>query len=95
MQITANEAKKIYVGNKRRIPQENMEELMPAFRDDYHELWDVVMGLEMVYREAILLYFYESLSIREIAKALHVPEGTVKSRLSRGKSLLREKLSDI
>ena len=49
----------------------------------------------MVYREAILLYFYESLSIREIAKALHVPEGTVKSRLSRGKSLLREKLSDI
>lgn len=95
MQITANEAKKIYANNKRRIPQENMEELMPAFRDDYHELWDVVMGLEIVYREAILLYFYESLSIREIAKALHVPEGTVKSRLSRGKRLLREKLSDI
>ena len=62
-----------------------MEDLMPDFCDDYHELWDVVMGLEMVYREAVLLYFYERLTIREIAKALHVPEGTVKSRLSRGK----------
>ena len=94
MQITANEAKKIYAGNKRGIPADNMEDLMPDFCDDYHELWDVVTGLEMVYREAVLLYFYERLTIREIAKALHVPEGTVKSRLSRGKKLLREKLSD-
>ena len=95
MQIAANEAKKIYAGNRRSVPAENMEDFMPAFLDDYHELWDVVMGLEIVYRETILLYFYERLSVPEIARALHIPEGTVKSRLSRGKKRLRDKLSDV
>ncbi len=42
-------------------------------------------------REVILLYYYEQLSIKEIAKTLAVPEGTVKSRLSRGKKVLKEK----
>ena len=41
----------------------------------------------------IILYFYERLSIKEIGKALHIAEGTVKSRLSRGKRLLKEMLS--
>lgn len=94
MQIAANEAKKIYAGNQKRIPMENMEPYMPAFVDDHHELWDVVMELKLCYRETILLYFYERLSIPEIAKVLRISQGTVKSRLSRGKKLLREKLSD-
>lgn len=94
MQIAANEAKKIYAGNKRRAPVEDMERYLPAFEDEYHELWDLVMGLEVSYRETILLYFYERFSVAEIAKALRIPEGTVKSRLSRGKKRLREQLSD-
>lgn len=92
MQITANEAKRIYAKNKKITPIENMEEYMPVFEDEHHELWDVVMNLELVYREVILLYFYEQLSIKEIAHILNVPEGTVKSRLSRGKKALKEKL---
>ncbi len=66
-----------------------MEDYMPAFTDDYHELWDIVMEMDLVYREVVILYFYEQLSIKEIAKALRIPEGTVKSRLSRGKSQLK------
>lgn len=94
MQIAANEAKKIYAGNKRRAPMENMEPYMPAFQDEHHELWDTVMELELCYRETVLLYFYERLTIPEIARALDVPQGTVKSRLSRAKKLLREALSN-
>lgn len=92
MQITANEAKRIYSKNKRNVPVENMEDYMPPFEDEHHELWDSVMRLDITYREAIILYFYEQLSIREIGKILHIPEGTVKSRLSRGKQHLREHL---
>lgn len=66
---------------------------MPAFQDEHHELWDVVMGLEIGYREVILLYYYERFTIPEIAGALRIPEGTVKSRLSRGRKLLREQLA--
>lgn len=92
MQITANEARKIYGKNKHIMPVEDMEAYMPAFRDEKHELWDVVLSLEPVYREVIILYFYERFSIKEISEVLRVPEGTVKSRLARGKKRLKETL---
>lgn len=90
MQIAANEAKRIYAKNKRSTPVENVEEYMPEFRDEHHELWDIVMELDVVYREVIILYFYEQFSIKEIAKILHIPEGTVKSRLYRAKKELKK-----
>lgn len=62
---------------------------MPEFRDEYHELWDAVMKLDISYREVTILYFYEQLSIKDISKILHIPEGTVKSRLYRGKQQLK------
>ena len=93
MQITANEARKIYRHTRRVSCVESVEDVTPVFADDHHELWDAVMKLDEGYRAVIILYFYERLSIREIAKALHIAEGTVKSRLSRGKKLLKEVLS--
>lgn len=93
MQIAANEAKRIYAKNKRVSPVDNMEDYMPDFRDEYHELWDMVMELDVVYREVIILYFYERFSIKEIGGILHIAEGTVKSRLFRGKQQLKEQLT--
>ncbi len=92
MQITANEARKIYNQRKRTFPSEYLEELLPLFEDEHHELWDIVMKLDVVFREVIILFYYEQLSIREIGQVLKVKEGTVKSRLSRGKRQLREML---
>ncbi len=89
MQIAVNEARRTYGRKKRYTAVEDVEEYMPAFEDEYHELWDVVMKLDMGYRETVILYFYEQLSIREIARILHVAEGTVKSRLSRAKKQLK------
>ncbi len=45
------------------------------------------------YRAALLLRFYHDLSLREIADALGVPLGTVKSRLSVGTHRLRDLLA--
>lgn len=94
MQIVANEARRIYGKNRRITPMEDMEAYMPSFRDENHELWDVVMQLEAAHREVIMLYFYERFSIKEIGRILHVPEGTVKSRLSRAKKALKEMLEE-
>lgn len=44
------------------------------------------------YRETLLLRFYQGLSLQEIAEALAVPVGTVKSRLSVGTRRLRDVL---
>ena len=44
------------------------------------------------YREVILMYYYENLTTREIADVLHLPAGTVSTRLRTAKKLLRTKL---
>jgi RNA polymerase sigma-70 factor (ECF subfamily) len=47
------------------------------------------------YRAALLLRFYHGLSLHEIAEALAIPLGTVKSRLSVGTRRLRDLLQPI
>ena len=47
------------------------------------------------FREVVLLADVEEFSYREIAEILGVPVGTVMSRLSRGRKLLREMLSGV
>lgn len=44
------------------------------------------------YRMAAVLYFMEDLSYQEIADALDIPVGTVRSRLHRGRKLLQREL---
>ena len=45
-------------------------------------------------RETILLYYYQGYGIGEIAKMLELPEGTISSRLSRGRKKLEELLKE-
>ena len=51
-----------------------------------------VAELPKKYRTVIYLYYYEEMTVREIAESLAVSEGTVKSQLHRGRELLRKKL---
>lgn len=44
------------------------------------------------YRIVVLLYYMEELSQNEISEILHIPIGTVKSRLHTAKQLLKEEL---
>src|SRR5262245_10080432 len=57
-------------------------------------LVNAVLALEEPYREAILLRYWESLAPREIAARLGAPVETVRTRLKRGLSRLRERLDD-
>lgn len=56
---------------------------------DYSDLYDALSALKKEYRLTIVLYYLEGYSIEEIAKIMRVPAGTVKSRLSRGRRILR------
>ena len=55
-------------------------------------LWEAVCALPPERRVAVVLFYYEDLTVEEIAKVLHVPQGTVKSRLSRARKQLKELL---
>jgi RNA polymerase sigma-70 factor, ECF subfamily len=52
-------------------------------------------GLPAEFREAILLVDVEELSYQEVAEVLNTPVGTVKSRVSRGRAMLREALAEL
>lgn len=94
LQITANEAKKLYGKNKRVSAVEWQENMSPAFYDEHHELWDAVMRLDDDFRDVIVLFYYEQFSIKDIGQILKCREGTVKSRLFRAKEQLREMLRE-
>lgn len=59
---------------------------------------DVLAALErmpVLYREAVVLADVQEFSYKEVAATLGVPVGTVMSRLSRGRKLLRAELSRV
>ena len=61
-------------------------------REREGQLRDALLGLRRSYREAVILRDVEGFSYEEIAAALQISIGTVKSRISRGRLELRKKL---
>lgn len=92
--ITKNEALKIQQKRMELPGNEELERLLAPVTDNHNELWDIVQGLKEEYRLVIVLFYYCGLSIREISKALDIPVGTVKSRLSRGREFLKKALGE-
>ena len=58
------------------------------------ELFETVMGLPEKYRIVIHLFYYEDYSVHEIGNILKISDSNVKVRLSRGRSLLKERLQE-
>lgn len=56
------------------------------------DLERAIDGLPDAFREVVVLVDVQGLAYREVASLLDVPIGTVRSRLSRGRSLLQEAL---
>ena len=74
-----------------------LEETLAAapMDEEARAVYAAVLSLPQIYRTAIHLYYYEGLSVAEIAQATGCREGTVKSRLSRGRELLKGVLHDV
>ncbi len=49
-------------------------------------------NLNFIYKQVLVLFYFDDLSIRDISEILDEKEGTIKSKLSRGRALLREAL---
>lgn len=92
LQILTNECRKIYNQRKDVIPVAEPSE--QCYHPEYSEslvLADALKELEDELRIVITLYYLEDLPVKEVARLLETPEGTVKSRLARA----RERLAHI
>lgn len=58
------------------------------------EIGDLIDSLPEKIRLTIILYYVEDYSVKEIKDILRIPEGTVKSRLNKGRNLLKTYLED-
>ena len=71
------------------IPAASVPEPPPGPEAPSVDLKECLLRLEERERIPILLYYLEGYDIREIASILRIPQGTVKSRLNRGRRQLQ------
>jgi RNA polymerase sigma-70 factor, ECF subfamily len=65
------------------------ESISAGKRLDGASVLSALQRLDEIYRAPLTLFYLEEHSYRDIAKILEMPMGTVMSRISRGKELLR------
>ena len=84
------------IKRKRRqeAPLDDYSETLAFPSPESASLFDTVMALPETYRSVIHLFYYEDYTVAEIAKLLHLSQSNVKTRLSRGRNLLKETLKE-
>ena len=87
--------------NRKVVPMMEFKEDSLTSEDDFEEVEnkdrdrfvkETVMTLPEGYREVLLCVYYHEMSVAETAESLGIAEGTVKSRLSRARELMKTKL---
>ena len=89
--ILINECYQIMRAKKEQVPY---EEYMEKQEDSlgYSEVFHALMELDEMYRVPFTLHYIEGYSTKEIAKILDISISNVKTRLSRARAKLQERL---
>ena len=97
--IVINECKSSFRKGWREIISEFLPEKKQESTEDLYlrnakeeNIHKAVYGLPRHYSIPITLFYFEELSIHQISQILNLNIGTVKSRLARGRKLLRNKI---
>jgi len=91
LKIVINESYHFLRKNSKVIPLKEEDLKKQSYEDTYNddELSKAINTLEDNHRIVTYLFYYEDMSLNDIAKLLDIPVGTVKSRLSRAKEKLK------
>lgn len=94
--VAVNKAKDINRSfwHKHKVPLEEYIETLPFENPEETHLFEAVMNLPEKYRIVIHLFYYEDLTIREISEVLKIGESNIKTRLTRGRKMLKDVLKE-
>lgn len=73
-------------------PVEELENLAAPEMASPSPVRDAVLALPGKYREAVVLYYYQNMNIREIAQLLRLSPNSVSTRLRRARAQLQKQL---
>lgn len=90
MQILVNNAKKEIKKRNKYFFTNEIEKYFPQEDTFTKKVWKYIFSLEDDLRVAVVLHYYQGFQVKEIAKMLHIPPGTVKSRLFRARNELKK-----
>lgn len=92
IRILINECNKIHRQNKKIIYLENYNQTDLVYNDKYDDFGvrQAIKKLDEDLKTMVILYYFEDFNIKEISEIQKLPEGTVKSRLSRARKKIRK-----
>lgn len=95
LRVAANRAADLTRAARRRgeQPLENAEQIAAPAEEEPLAL-SAVLALPEEYRVPVHLFYYEELPVARIAEILHLRQGTVRTRLSRARGMLRDMLKE-
>ena len=82
---------------RRRKPQTELVETSAVAEEDYVENLALKMALDQLdlnHRMPLLLYHMDGYSVKDIARILRLPQGTITSRLARARQKLKKELDE-
>ena len=79
---------------EKRVVPEELPIPASTVNEDALALAEAIRHLPGKQRDAILLYYYQDMTIQEVAKSLHAAPSTILKRLNQAKDMLRELLSE-
>jgi RNA polymerase sigma-70 factor (ECF subfamily) len=73
------------------FPEDSPSQLV-ASKEELRILVAALNATSGPFRQVLRMFYWDDLSVEEIARALDVPTGTVKSRLGRGRLMIKAKI---
>ena len=88
--------------NSSELNEQNTNQAVSAELEDnaiseQHQalLWKTLDGIEETYRQPLILFYREQQSVKRVAQELDLSQDTVKQRLSRGRKLLTNAMTEL
>lgn len=94
VRILINNCNKQLKRRKRTILTEELPEHAEEENSSAYEVRDALDSLPPKVRIVMVMYYIEGFSVKEIKQILNIPEGTVKSRMAKGRKELSVRLTE-